>query len=133
MSDIGLLGAKMNIDPSAIINENNLFIEYKGAFAEQFVFQEMMAQKITPYYYSRDDSKGEIDFLLDLGTTTLPIEVKSGENTASTAFNNFIKTWDLKKAVKLSTLPLKENENIDNLPLYLAGTLAKHYKNYDTV
>ncbi len=128
LSDIGILGAKMGIDPRIILADNDLFIEYKGALAEQFVFQELKANNTTPYYYSNDDSRGEIDFILDLGTKPLPIEVKSGQNTSSVSLNNFLEKWKLEKATKLSLLPLRANERVDNFPLYLAGMIPSYYR-----
>ena len=125
-SDIGLLGAKMQLEPKLILTGDRLFEEYKGAFAEQLVFQEMRASGITSYYYSNNDSKGEIDFIIQTSTGILPIEVKSGKNLSSVSLNNFLKKWGLPKGIKFSVLPYKENDNIDNLPLYLVNRL----KNY---
>lgn len=123
--DVGLLGALSKLDPNIILQGDNIFEEFKGAITEQFVFQELSAAGITPYYYSRDDSRGEIDFMIDIATGILPIEVKSGKNLHSPSLNAFLDANPaVKKAAKLSLLPYRQNDKIDNLPLYFASNLS---------
>ncbi|MBQ9402973.1 DUF4143 domain-containing protein [Candidatus Saccharibacteria bacterium] len=66
-----------------LVAEEDLLGMFKGAFAEQLIFQEMNATLLNGkiYYYSRDDSRGEIDFMIQghLGKA-IPIEAKSGKN-----------------------------------------------------
>ncbi|MBQ9017990.1 ATP-binding protein [Candidatus Saccharibacteria bacterium] len=122
MLDVGLLGAKARLPIQSILGGNDLFGEFKGALAEQFVFQELRAAKYDPYYYATDDSRAEIDFMVQTAQgEILPIEVKSGTNTSSASLNSFLrKNPAISRAVKLSLLPYKVNEHIDNFPLYLA-------------
>ena len=119
--DVGLLGAKANLSPKTVLNGNELFIEFKGAFSEQFVFQEFHAAGFPTYYYADDNSRGEIDFLLDLENIPLPVEVKSGKSLASPSLNHFVEKFNLAYATKLSTRPYQDNQTVVNLPLYLAS------------
>ena len=128
LSDVGLLSTRMFVDPDAFLLSDKLFTEFKGALAEQFVFQELKTSGANVFYYSNDDSRGEIDFLLDLGSKILPVEVKSGSSLGSISFNNFREKWKLKESVKLSALPVELSGEVDNLPLYLAATLNEHYR-----
>ena len=58
--------------------------EFKGALAEQFIFQELIASGTEPFYYATDDSKSEIDFIIQTKDgSVLPIEVKSGTSISS--------------------------------------------------
>ena len=123
MSDIGLLGAKAELEPSVILENERLFVEFKGALAEQFVFSELRSIGETLYYYTNDDSRNEIDFIISFNTSILPIEIKSGQNLKSASLNSFIEDNNLKKAIKFSTLPYKKNKVIINAPLYLAEFL----------
>ncbi len=126
MVDVGLLAAKANLPINTILNGDLLFEEFKGALAEQFVFQELKAARgESPYYYSTDSSKGEIDFIIqDKDDKILPIEVKSGQNLSAASLKAFLrKNTSIEKAVKLSLQPYKENEQVINMPLYLAGML----------
>ena len=127
-SDVGLLGAKMNIDPALIASNDEAVGMFRGAFAEQLVFQEMKAALgDSIYYYSKDDSRGEIDFIIQGKSSAVPIEVKAGESLNATSMKNFVDKWNLPKAIKFSKLPYKANEKIINVPLYFAGAINKYF------
>ena len=79
--DIGLLGAMADVEPAQILLNENAFVEYKGGMTEQYVMQQMMCCGSTPvYYHTAEDSRLEIDFLIQHNGKPLPIEVKAGGN-----------------------------------------------------
>ncbi len=43
---------------------DNVFKEFKGAFTEQFVLQQLTAMDMTAYYWSNGNSPAEIDFVV---------------------------------------------------------------------
>ncbi len=49
--DCGLLGAMSQTPPEQILIGNNVFEEYKGAFSENFVLQQMLCIPHTYIYY----------------------------------------------------------------------------------
>ncbi|MBP3899308.1 DUF4143 domain-containing protein, partial [Candidatus Saccharibacteria bacterium] len=125
-SDVGLLGAKMKVDPAMIVKNDSSMSLFMGAYTEQLVFQEMKsAIGDAIFYFSRDDSRGEIDFIVQDGVSVVPVEVKAGKNLSATSLKNFIDKWGVKKAIKFSELPYRRNEKIVNAPLYLAGAINK--------
>lgn len=125
-SDVGLLGAKMKVDPAMIVKNDPSMSLFMGAYTEQLVFQEMKsAIGDAIFYFSRDDSRGEIDFIVQDGVSVVPVEVKAGKNLSATSLKNFIDKWGVKKAIKFSELPYRRNEKIVNAPLYLAGAINK--------
>lgn len=115
--DIGLLGCKARLHPETIYT-GDAFEEFKGAMAEQYVFQEMYAHGIEPYYYSADDSQAEIDFVVDDGKKITPIEVKSGKNLSAPSLTNLLKTHPDMTAIKISNMPYNDSGQIQNLPIY---------------
>lgn len=122
--DVGLLGAKAGIEPDTVLQGPGFFKEAKGALAEQFVLEELLAAGEMPYYYSKEDSRGEIDFILDRSKAVLPVEVKSGDNVGSASLKAFLERFPkVPLAVKLSTLPSQDNEKIKNLALYAVNKL----------
>ena len=48
--DLGLFACMCEVPASEILIGNNIFIEYKGAFAEQYVLQQIISRKVKPYY-----------------------------------------------------------------------------------
>ncbi|MBR3204678.1 ATP-binding protein [Candidatus Saccharibacteria bacterium] len=122
--DVGLLGCQAGLSPNAILSDAEDYREFKGVIAEQFVLQEAKAHGVELFYYSKDDSRVEIDFIFNRDTEIIPVEVKSGSNLVSKSFNLFLEeNKKIKLAYKLSRLPYKKNGRIVNLPLYFAGEM----------
>ena len=83
--DIGLMQHLSGINIATILHEDDLLKVYRGALAEQFVGQEMLAngagsENDKLYYWARArrGSNAEIDYLLAHHGHIHPIEVKSG-------------------------------------------------------
>jgi uncharacterized protein len=122
--DVGLLGAMSNTPADQILIGDNVFGEYKGAFTEDFVLQQLKTLPELPiYYYSKDNSSQEVDFIVQVQSFILPIEVKAEENVKSKSLRAFI-TQDFKsyrlKGVRLSMKGHTDQEWMENVPLYAA-------------
>ena len=65
-----------------VLTGENYFEEYKGAFTEQFIAQELISLGEKLYYYSKENSTLELDFLVQKDAV-YPIEVKAEENLRS--------------------------------------------------
>lgn len=52
MLDVGLLGARGDLDAKTILNGSAIFKEFKGALTEQFIAQEFKSYGLDLYYYS---------------------------------------------------------------------------------
>jgi len=122
--DIGLMHA-MNGILTETIQEEDLTAVYKGAVAEQFVGQEIVAlqnndQKSLLYYWAREskNSNAEIDFLLQRGSKRIPIEVKSGKNGHLKSLHSFLDTFKMTKGVKISQAPFKSEGGLESVPFY---------------
>lgn len=121
LTDLGLLGAMVNTDPTQILVKSDVFKEFKGGLTEQFVLQQMISKGIAPImYYSTDDSRLEIDFLIQREGQLLPIEVKAGTSIRANSLSKFLSQNPDIHAERYSLLPYKEQELITNLPLYCA-------------
>jgi predicted AAA+ superfamily ATPase len=119
ISDLGLLGAMAGTLPKQIVEHDSIYIEFNGALSEQFVCQELIAKELPIlFYWSRDDSKQEIDFITENGIAVVPVEVKSGTNLTAKSFSEFMNDNNLPLGVKISSKPYKENDKIINVPLY---------------
>ncbi len=119
MNDIGLLGALGELPLSSIMEKDRLFTEFKGAMTEQYVLQQLISDmKKKPYYYSAENSRGEIDFLIQGETTVWPIEVKAEENLQAKSLKAFAEKYGVRKSVRISMSNYREQEWLINLPLY---------------
>lgn len=118
--DIGLLGAMVNVDPAQILINNQIFSEYKGGMTEEYVLQEMKSRNISPiYYHKTDDSRLELDFVIQYNGKLLPIEVKAEDNVRANSLMSLLKANPDLQAVRLSMLPYKQQEQLFCVPLYV--------------
>lgn len=119
-TDVGLLGAMVQTTPVQVLVKNDIFTEYKGGMTEQFVLQQMKSKNISPiYYYKSDDSRLEIDFIIQSEGQILPIEVKAEHNIKANSLTTLLKACSELKAVRYSMLPYKEQDHLTCLPLYI--------------
>ncbi len=117
--DIGLLGAMVKVEPVQVLVANTIFTEYKGGMTEQYVLQQMKSHKTTPiYYHKTDDSRLELDFVIQYEAHLLPIEVKAEGNVRANSLTTLLKEDSNLQAVRYSMLPYKEQGQLTNIPLY---------------
>lgn len=117
--DIGLLGAMSELDLHSIIEGNRLFIEFKGAFTEQYVLQQIISDTdYSPYYYGTESANFEQDFLIQKGMDAIPIEVKAETNIHSQSLKAFYNKFHPATSIRLSLLNYKDQGWMVNIPLY---------------
>ena len=122
--DLGLLGAMVDVPAKEVLINDNMFIEYKGAFTEQYVLQEIIEYGLQPYYYSKENSRLEIDLIVQTDEV-YPIEVKAEENLRSKSLKTAYDENPKLKAVRFSMCGYKEQDWMTKVPLYLSGEWLK--------
>ena len=119
MLDVGLLGAMADLDVESLLEGNRIFVEFKGALAEQYVYQQIVSTtEYIPYYYSNVQSRNEIDFLIQIKDDVIPIEVKAEENLKSKSLRAFVDKFNPNHAVRISMNNYREQEWLTNIPLW---------------
>lgn len=126
--DIGLLSAMSSLDSSVILQGSRIFEEFKGALTEQYVFQQLVAEYgVNPFYWSTDDSRTEVDFVVQMGMDIVPVEVKAGGNVKSKSLRSYMERFKPPMACRMSMLSHEEQFvslsnggqcRLVNLPLY---------------
>ncbi len=117
--DVGLLGAKTNIHAKVLLDGCRIFEEFKGALTEQFVAGQLKASGRELYYYSTENSSGEIDFVVQQEMRCIPIEVKAEENLRARSLRAFCDKYKPEVAVRSSLSNYREQEWMVNVPLYM--------------
>lgn len=118
--DCGLLGCMTEASASQMLVGDNVFKEFKGAFTEQFVLQQLVAQGFSPYYWSSDKTPAEIDFVLQTDQRVIPVEVKAEENVRARSMSEYIKShpeYSL-KGLRISMMGYQDQDWMENIPLY---------------
>ena len=122
LCDCGLMGAMADTAAKDVLIGDSVFTEYKGAFTEQYVLQQILSSGISDiYYYSADDSRMEMDFLMQREGALLPVEVKGGTSIKSTSLHNYLMEHPGIQAIRHSMLPYKKQDFLTNIPLYAVG------------
>lgn len=122
--DLGLLGAMVQVSPKDVLVNNNAFTEYKGSFTEQYVLQELVTLNKNVYYYSKENSSLEIDFIVQKDEV-YPIEVKAEENLRSKSLKSVYDVNPSLKPCRFSMADYREQGWMTNVPLYLAREWMK--------
>lgn len=117
--DCGLLGALSETPPEQILIGDNVFEEYKGAFTENYVLQQLKSLPRTfVYYYSNDNSTLEIDFVVQHEAHVIPIEVKAEENLRAKSLRQFVTDNAGLHGVRFSMADYREQDWLTNVPLW---------------
>lgn len=124
--DVGILGAMTRIDEKILLEGNEIFTEFKGSFTEQFVLTELKSNKDIPmFYWSAEKATAKIDFLIQLGTDVIPIEVKASENLQAKSLKTFIEKYKTTKNIRTSMSNYRKEEKFINIPLYTIANVEK--------
>ncbi|MCQ2251440.1 MAG: ATP-binding protein [Bacteroidales bacterium] len=126
MLDVGLMGAMVEAPASAVLLDNNIFTEYKGAFAELYVCTQLLESGLPVYYHSSNTSTIELDFVVQASEKIYPIEVKAGINVHSKSLRTFISNNPDLKGVRFSMLPYIDQDWLSCYPLWglIGGMLS---------
>lgn len=118
MLDVGLLSARGDLDARILLERNRIFGEFKGALTEQFVAQELTAAGMNLFYFAKENSSGELDFVLQKGTHIIPVEVKAEENLQAKSLKAYCAQHKPEIAIRTSMSDYREQEWMVNIPLY---------------
>ena len=124
--DVGLLGTLSGASPAQMLVNSDVFKEFKGAFTENYVMQEIksLSKYMIVYYYSKEKSTQEVDFLLQTDYRIIPIEVKAEVNVKSKSLKQFVTIDHADKHLKGVRFSMKdyiEQDWMVNVPLYCCG------------
>lgn len=124
MLDVGLLGAMAGLDAGSVISGNVVFTEFKGALTEQFVCQQLVSDcGSQPFYWSAENSRGEIDFLVQDAGRIYPIEVKAEENLRSKSLRAFSAKYEGMNSRRFSLSGYRDEGWMRNVPLFAIGDI----------
>ncbi len=124
MLDHGLMGAMADAPIDEILLRNNVFEEYRGTFTEQYVLEQLKAELNKEiFYFDSENSKLELDFLLQNENVLVPVEVKAEENLRSKSLRQFYENVPSSRPVRLSMSDYRKQDWMTNLPLYAVGRI----------
>lgn len=128
--DVGIQQRLLGLDLSKRLVANDFKAVNRGGVAEVFVGQEILAYsspagKTALHYWHREarSSNAEVDYVMQVDDTILPIEVKAGTKGQMQSIRIFMQDRALEKGVRMSLENFGTLGNIDILPLYATRCL----------
>ncbi len=128
LPDVGLLRRQANLPSSVVVRGNELFTEFKGSLAENYILQALeCVYEGQPRYWAEDNPRHEVDFLVQHGTKVIPIEVKSGTSVKSTSMKAYRRKFQEKVpiSVRFSLRNLRLDGDVLCIPLFMADWTDK--------
>lgn len=126
--DVGLLRRLSLLAPSAFGEGNRLFTEFKGSLSENYVLQALNNQfEAIPRYWSVDNPRYEVDFIIQRENDIIPVEVKSEDNVASKSLKKYKEIYGdkIKLRVRFSLNNLQMDHDVLNIPLFMTDYADK--------
>ena len=125
LADTGLLRRLAGIPADSVILDQDIFREYRGRLAENYVQQQLTALGRKPLYYWTSGNTAEVDFIMQEKTRIVPIEVKSGMNVRARSLKVYRETYRPECALRFSMQNLRMDDGLLNIPLYLLSRYAQ--------
>lgn len=128
MLDIGLMANLNGINVSKEYLKNGLLSVFRGAMAEQFVGQEILAASNADlFYWAREakSSNSETDYLIEKQGNIIPVEVKSGKAGSLKSLHLLLETYkNVENAYVFSDAIYGQvpSQKLTFLPLYFAAS-----------
>ena len=128
MCDVGLLRRKSGVSARTILEDSELYKNFKGAFTENYVLTELLSQNLAPYFW-RSGNTAELDFLFESDDRIIPVEAKAAFHTRAKSYRLYCKKYNPKLGFRFSVKNIGENlveqTKTYSVPLYMAWALDK--------
>lgn len=124
--DVGLCQAALALDSSQWITDPIATFVNKGALIESFIGQELLAyadptRKQQLFYWRRDSrgSEAEVDYVVQMNNSIVPVEVKAGANKRIKSTYLFLESHTTAAyGLRFSAFNYGIDKAIHNYPLY---------------
>ena len=116
--DVGLLAAMCDMSSSILLDKTEVFTTFNGALVEQYVLEELVALGIKPYYWSPDNARAEIEFLVQGDREVYPLEAKAGTNLRAASLKSYYDRYAPSFELRVSMQKRTTGPRIEDIPLY---------------
>ncbi len=128
-TDLSLLVAMKDFSLKQHIVENTLDGNSKGGIYECAIADALHKKGYPLYFYKNENTKKELDFIIQVDGKVVPIEVKSGKEKATSLIATMKKNQNISYAYKFIDGNIGVSEDgIITLPLYMATFIQCQFK-----
>ena len=124
--DCGLLRRLAKIPAEVVLDGNSGYTEFKGAMAENLVLQSLITELDgnVPYYWNSGNT-AEVEFVIQMGTRIVPVEVKAENRISGRSLSEYAKKFNPEYRIRYSFQNLQYNDGLLSCPSPLAGWTRK--------
>ncbi len=123
MADIGILRKLSKLPYDIVLNSTDIYKEFKGALAENYVLGELVKAVDDTAYYWTSGNTAEVDFVIQCRNEIVPIEVKAQQHLKARSLDEYRRKYSPKYAVKTSMLGEISNDEPLKIPLYMISKI----------
>ena len=119
MNDTGILCSMLQVKDHEVLFDGDY--SYKGVLTENYVASELYKNKFPLLYWTRkgeNKAMSEIDFLIQLDSNVIPVEVKANHNTQSKSLMVYREKYQPPYMIRISAKNFGFENNIKSVPLY---------------
>lgn len=117
MADIGILTLHSRIPLQTMLSPIEVHNIFLGSMAQNYVAQAFVNKGYDLFYW-QSEGKAEIDFVLQIQDSVIPVEVKKGHRNRSRSLGVFAKKYKSPYAIRISKKNFGFENNIKSVPLY---------------
>lgn len=122
--DVGLLGCISRLTSDILVHGNDLFTTFHGALVENYAAQQLVSLGQQLFYWKRENSAAEVDFLYERKNTVYPLEIKAGINPRSKSLRAYAERYSPRKLLRSTLLNARQDGELLNVPLYAIRSIA---------
>ena len=119
LNDSGLLMARYGLQSKLAVLQNTIKGNAKGGIYENLISEMLIKQGYRLYYFKTEDSRMEVEFIIEKDSAVIPVEVKAG-NASTLSLNSFIERFQPPYAYKLIDGNIGVADKKITLPHYMA-------------
>lgn len=123
MADVGLFASLLNLPLAQVLVDDSILGAFRGAIAESYVLQTLVAQGIKAYYWNPNQN-AELDFVYqDVQGQIIGVEVKAGTGKSFKSLHRFLDSYDAQGLI-ISQKNFGQEGRIKTIPLYACHCLG---------
>ena len=119
VADTGLLAAAYQARPSDFDGTDHRSARFRGGMAENYVMQQLVSTETKPYYWGMQ-STYEVEFVVQMPSGIVPVEVKSGAPVSSPSALRFADKYGSPEVIRVTAKNFGRSDSVRNVPLYAA-------------
>jgi len=128
--DIGLLLCLSRVSYENLFYSKSINTNFSGAWAEQFVGQQLLTQGFEPLRYwarNKPNSSAEVDFVIENNGEIIPIEVKSGTAGKLRSLHLMLaENLNIERGLVLANTKFGSEAKIKFMPIYNAEFIGQN-------